>query len=89
MRMSFLAKAPLSLARATISSLATPLEPATGPGKMASNNRQNVTWVEVCTYTLAGHGRLLTVKGCSRSRFILGCRNTFMSGLGLQPLVTA
>ncbi|KAI2481214.1 Acyl-transf-3 domain containing protein [Pyrenophora tritici-repentis] len=43
--MSFIAKAPLSLARATISSLATPLEPAGGPGKM-SNNRQNVTWVE-------------------------------------------
>lgn len=52
MHMSFLAKAPLSLARATISSLATPLEPAAGPGKMASNNRQNVTWVEVCNYDM-------------------------------------
>jgi hypothetical protein len=52
MHMSFLAKAPLSLARATISSLATPLEPAAGPGKMASNNRQNVTWVEVCSYDM-------------------------------------
>jgi hypothetical protein len=89
MRMSFLAKAPLSLARATISSLATPLEPAAGPGKMASNNRQNVTWVEVGCHSLARHGCLLTVIGCSWSRFVLGCRNTFMPGLGLQPLVTA
>lgn len=47
MHMSFLAKAPLSLARATISSLATPLEPAAG--RTPSSNRQNVTWVEVCS----------------------------------------
>jgi hypothetical protein len=89
MRMSFLAKASLSLARATVSSLASPLEPAAGPGKMASNNRQNVTWVEVCSHSLAGHGHLLTWTGCSRSRFILGCRNTLMPRLGLQPMVTA
>ena len=89
MHMSFLAKAPLSLARATISSLATPLEPAAGPGKMASNNRQNVTLVEVCSRDMARQEHVLISTGCSWSCFLLGRRNTSMQGLGLQPVVTA
>ena len=88
MRMSLLTKAPLSLARATISTF-TPLDPAAGSAKMTSNTRQNVTWVEVRfqdTTILAWH---LTIAGCSRSRFILGRRHTFMPGVGLQPMVAA
>lgn len=47
MHMSLITKAPLTLVRATIAGFTAPdLVPSTG--KMASNNRQNVTWVEVC-----------------------------------------
>lgn len=46
MHMSFIAKAPLHLVRATVTRLSPSSEAQSSPGSMASNNRQNVTWVE-------------------------------------------
>lgn len=43
-----LLKVPLSLVRATISGLKIS-ESGAPAGSMATNTRQNVTWVEVCT----------------------------------------
>jgi hypothetical protein len=47
--MTLLVKIPLSIVRATLSGLKIPASEAPTTPKMSTNNRQNVTWVEVRT----------------------------------------